>query len=171
LAQRAERVIGLDLSPRMIDVAEMRSEQYANIQFEVADVTEREFVEEQFDCVASIAMLHHVDAGEMLPTMGRLLKANGTLVALDLYEPEGLKDFCRGIVAAPVGMVLRLIKTGRLRVPQAVHDAWAAHGRNDTYPTVSTIRRICEKMLPGAKVKHHLLWRYSIIWRKPSQSV
>jgi len=78
--------------------------------------------------VVSLAMLHHVATAEMLLTMRRLLKAGGTLAILDLYQSEGLKDVLEGIVAVPVSMVLRLIKTGRLRVPRQVRAAWAEHG-------------------------------------------
>jgi hypothetical protein len=113
-------------------------------------------------------MLHHVAAEEMLVKMGRPLKAGGTLAILDLCEPEGPKDFFRGMAAMPVSMVLRSIKTGQLRVSREVRAAWAEHGRNDTYPTLSAARQVCERVLPGAQVRSHLLWRYSIIWRKPA---
>jgi 2-polyprenyl-3-methyl-5-hydroxy-6-metoxy-1,4-benzoquinol methylase len=168
LAGRAGRVVALDLSPRMIDVAKERSKQHQNIQFEVADVTEWSPVQDQFDCVVSIAMLHHVAAEEMLSTVARLLKAGGTLAILDLCESEGPKDLFREMAAVPLSMGLRLIKTGRLRESPEVRAAWAEHGRHDTYPTFSEVRRICEMVLLGAQVRRHLLWRYSIIWRKPA---
>lgn len=168
LAERSGRVVAVDLSPRMIEVAKECSKQYPNIRFEVADATQWEPGEERFDCVVSIAMLHHAAAEEMLLTMARLLKAGGTLAILDLYESEGPKDLVRGMVAVPVSLVARLIKTGRLNEPRPVRAAWAEHGRHDTYPTLSAVRRLCERVLPGACVRQHLLWRYSIIWRKPA---
>ena len=168
LAKRAGRVVALDLSPRMIDIAKERSKQYPNIQFEVADATKWVPGEEKFDCVVSIAMLHHVAAEEMLAKMGRLLRVGGTLAILDLCESEGLKDLFRGMAATPVSLALTLIKTGRLRAPREVRAAWVEHGRHDTYPTLSAVRRVCERVLPGAQVRQHLLWRYSIIWRKPA---
>ncbi len=168
LAGRAGRVVALDLSPRMIDVAKERSKQYQNIEFEVADATEWGPAGEQFDCVVSIAMLHHVAAEEMLSTMARLLKAGGTLAILDLCESEGLKDLFRDTAAVPVSMALRLVKMGQLREPREVRAAWADHGRHDTYPTFSEVRQVAQRMLPGAQVRRHLLWRCSIIWRKPA---
>ena len=168
LAKRAGRVVALDLSPRMIDVARERSRQYPNIQFEMADATTWEPVGELFDCVASLAMLHHVAAEEILVKMAGLLKAGGTLAILDLCESDGLKDLFRDIAAVPVSMALRLIKTGQLREPGEVRAAWAEHGRHDTYPTFSEVRQVCERVLPGALVRRHLLWRYSIVWRKPA---
>ena len=167
LAERAGRVVALDLSPGMIEVARERSKQYPNIQFEVADATRWGLAGEQFDCVVSISMLHHVAVDEILVKMARLLKAGGTLAILDLCESEGAKDAFRELAAMLAGMVLKLIKTGRLRESGEVRAAWAEHGRNDTYPTLPEVRQVCERVLPGAQVRRHLLWRYSIIWRKP----
>ena len=167
LAERAGRVVALDLSPRMIEVARERSKRYPNIEFEVADATRWVPGGEQFDCVVSIAMLHHVAIDEMLAKMASLLKAGGTLAILDLCESEGPKDLFREMAAVPVSMVLRLIKTGRLRESGEERAAWSEHGRNDTYPTLSEVRQVCERVLPGAQVRRHLLWRYSVIWKKP----
>jgi hypothetical protein len=70
------------------------------------------------------------------------------------------------MAAIPVSFVLRLLKTGRMSQPRQVREAWVKHGRNDTYPTLAGVRQVCERVLPGAEVRRHLLWRYSIIWRK-----
>jgi ubiquinone/menaquinone biosynthesis C-methylase UbiE len=166
LAKRSDSVVALDLSPRMIEIAKERSKPYSNIEFQVADATRWALPVEAFDCVASIATLHHLPIEDMLLKMKGALRVDGTLAILDLYESAGWHDALAGIVAVPVSLVLRLIKTGRLREPRQVRAAWAEHGRNDTYPTMARVRQICEKVLPGAEVRKHLLWRYSIIWRK-----
>lgn len=168
LARRAGHVVALDLSPRMIELAKERSKQYPNIQYQVADAMQWGTGGEQFDYIVSIAMLHHVGAEEMLSRMAGLLKGGGTLAILDLYASSGLTDVLGGMVALPVSLVLRLIKTGRLRSRPEVRAAWEEHGRHDTYPTVAEVRRVCERVLPGASVRQHLLFRYSIIWRKPA---
>jgi 2-polyprenyl-3-methyl-5-hydroxy-6-metoxy-1,4-benzoquinol methylase len=134
----------------------------------VADATQWRVGGEQFDCVVSIAMLHHVPAEEMLLTMASLLKAGGTLAVLDLHDSRGLRGVLRAVVAVPVSLVLKLVKTGRLREPREIRAAWAEHGRHDTYPTLTEVRRACERVVPGAQVRQHLMWRYSIIWRKPA---
>ena len=66
----------------------------------------------------------------------------------------------------PASLGLRLLKTGRLREPAAVRAAWAEHGRSDVYPTLAQVRRACAGLLPGARVRRHLLWRYSLVWHK-----
>jgi ubiquinone/menaquinone biosynthesis C-methylase UbiE len=166
LAERSERVVALDLSPRMIEIAKERSKRYSNIEFQVADATRWAFPAGEFDCVACVATLHHLPMEETLLKMREALRIGGTLAVLDLYQSAGLRDVLAGIVAAPVSRALRVIKTGRLREPRQVRKAWAVHGANDTYPTLEEVRQVCRRALPGAEVRRHLLWRYSIIWRK-----
>jgi ubiquinone/menaquinone biosynthesis C-methylase UbiE len=59
LSQHADRVLALDLSPEMIKVAKLRSVQYSNIEYQIADVLTWAFPQRQFDCIVSIATLHH----------------------------------------------------------------------------------------------------------------
>jgi SAM-dependent methyltransferase len=166
LARRADRVFALDLSPQMIHLAGERSEQYPNIDFCVADVATWVFPPGQFDCVASIATLHHLPLAEMLAKMRDALRVGGVLLVLDLYRGQGLSDVLVSAVAAPVSLVLRLLRNRRLRDPREVRAAWAAHGQHDTCLPLSQIRRICATVLPGAEMRRHLLWRYSIAWKK-----
>jgi hypothetical protein len=30
------------------------------------------------------------------------------------------------------------------------------------------MRRLTRDLLPGARYRRHLLWRYSVVWRKPA---
>jgi ubiquinone/menaquinone biosynthesis C-methylase UbiE len=166
LAQRFRRVLALDLSPRMIEMAKERSGQYSNIDFQVADATTYEFPSEQFDCVASIATLHHLPFEPMFSQMKSTLKAGGTLLILDLFQAESLADVSTGLLAVPVNIGLSLLKRGWLREPAEVRAAWLEHGRTDTYLTLAQVRRASATILPLAQVKRHLLWRYSIVWKK-----
>lgn len=166
LAQRAERVLALDLAPQMIRVARDRAKHLANIEFQVADAATWQFPAERFDCIVSIATLHHLPLGEMLDKTKRSLTPNGVLLVLDLFRGEGLADVLASTLAAPASAALTLIKRGRLREPAQVRAAWDAHGRHDSYLSLSEIRNICAGILPGAVVTRRLLWRYSIIWKK-----
>jgi SAM-dependent methyltransferase len=86
LAERSDQVVALELSPRMVEMAKARSKPYSNIEFQVADATRWVFPVEEFDCVASIATLHHLPIEEMLLKMRGALRVGGTLAILDLYE-------------------------------------------------------------------------------------
>jgi ubiquinone/menaquinone biosynthesis C-methylase UbiE len=166
LSQRAENVLALDLSPEMIRIAKQRSEGYSNIEYKKADVMECEFLKHQFDCIVSIATLHHLPLEEILRKIKAWLKPNGILLVLDLYEAKGVGDLVREIVAIPVSMFLKLKNTGRIQDPQEVREAWAEHGKTDTYLPVSTLISVCSEIIPGAIIRKHLLWRYSMIWEK-----
>jgi hypothetical protein len=33
--------------------------------------------------------------------------------------------------------------------------------------TTAEVRAIARRVLPGARVRHRLLWRYSLVWQRP----
>lgn len=165
LARKAEYVLALDLSPQMIFLARERSKQHVNIDYQVADVLSMEFAPEQFDCIVSIATLHHLPMEDILTRLKASLAPNGTLIVLDLYQAS-LSDLPILLIAIPVNLLLKFLKTGRIKEPQAVREAWAAHGKHDSYLTLVQLRDICRAVLPGARVRKHLLWRYSLVWKK-----
>jgi len=166
LAARAERVLALDLSPQMVRLARERSRLHPNVEFVNADAETFPLPENQFDCVATLTTLHHLSAESMLGKIRKALKPGGVFVCLDLYRRSSPGELLLDGVAYPTGLFLRLIKTGRLRPPKEVREAYEEHGRTDTYLTVPEVERVCAKTLPGAKVSRHLFWRYSIVWKK-----
>jgi len=167
LAERLQHVTALDLSPEMIRIARERSANFLNIDFKLADVRNWVLADESFDCIASIATLHHLPIEEMLLKMKAALKPGGVLLILDLFEPAGLADSFANLLALPVSTVLRLRHHGLL--PQReVRAAWTAHERHDSYSTMSEVHTLAERILPGAKIRKHLLWRYSLVWEKKS---
>ncbi|HKP10765.1 MAG TPA: class I SAM-dependent methyltransferase [Blastocatellia bacterium] len=164
LGERSAHVLALDLSPQMIRIARERSAHHANIEFQVADVTRYGLPAEHFDCIAAIATLHHLPMAETLLKLRRALKPGGRLLILDLYQAATPADHLAGLAAFPVSLAWRLLRTGRLRAPREVRDAWAEHARHDVYPTLGEVRRTCANLLPGAEVRRRLLWRYTVVW-------
>jgi ubiquinone/menaquinone biosynthesis C-methylase UbiE len=168
LAEHFKQVLALDVSPEMIRLARERSSQFSNIEFQLADVLALNLPTESFDCIASIATLHHLPLREVLSKMKSALKPGGVLLVLDLFEPAGLSDSISNLLAIPVSVSLRLIHHGRLLPRREVRDAWAAHEVHDLYPTMREVHALCDEILPGANIRKHLLWRYSIVWQKPA---
>ena len=174
LAKTSQRVLALDLSPEMIRVAREQSEHQPNIEFQIADVMLYDFPPEAFDCIASIATLHHLPLREILLKMKAALKPGGVLLVLDLFrqernllKPAGLLDtVLLNALAMPLSISLRLIHHGRVLPRREVRAAWTAHERHDIYPTMNEVRALCSEILPGAKIRKRLLWRYSIVWVK-----
>lgn len=166
LAQISKCVLALDLSPEMIRIARTSSTHLPNLEFEIADVMQRDLPHEGFDCIASIATLHHLPLQESLLKLKAALRPGGVLLILDLFEPSGVVDTLLNPFAMAVSVTLRLTHHGRIFPSREARDAWAAHERHDLYPTMSEVRRLCVEILPGARIRKHLLWRYSLVWRK-----
>jgi len=167
LAARAESVVGLDFSPQMIRLARAQSTAQTNIEYALADVMRYPLPAERYDCVVSIATLHHLPPEQLLPKMKATLKPNGLLVIHDLLTADGIIEQAGSAFAYPVSVARRLWKTGHLRAPREVRDAWSKHGSGEVYPTLNEVREMCRQYLTGARIRRHLLWRYSVIWRKP----
>lgn len=185
LSTRANHVLAIDFSPEMIRLAREKSGQlgmpkgqeaglpprsFSNINFQVADILEYNLHAEHFDCIASIATLHHLPLREVLMKMKAALKPDGILLLLDLFEPRGATDFLLNFLAVPASKALRVIHHQRLRPSRPARAAWKAHEAHDLYPTMPEVRALCAEVLPNARVKKHLLWRYSIVWRKSASS-
>ncbi len=166
LARRSGQVLALDLSPEMLRIARQRSLESPQIEYHQADVMAYPLPAARFDCIASIATLHHLPLAQVLPKLKAALKPGGVLLVLDLYQAETPGDYLSNIVTIPYHLLLQRLKgSTRPQSPEAAA-AWDAHGRDDRYLTLHEVRRVCADLLSGAKVTRHWLWRYSLIWRK-----
>lgn len=122
--------------------------------------------ENQFDCIATLTTLHHLPIEITLRKIRKALKPGGVFVCLDLYQRSNLSDLLFDGVAYPANLFLRLIKTGKPRARREVREAYDEHGKTDTYLTLPRIEQVYADILPGALVRRHLFWRYSVVWEK-----
>ena len=169
LAERAEKVLAIDLSPQMIRFAKERSKLCPNIDFIEGDVMTYELPDNQFDCIATLTTLHHLPMTGILKKIKSALKPGGVFICLDLYQRSNLTDLLFDTTAYPASLFLRLVKTGKLKQSKEVREAYARHGKTDTYLTLSKIKQICARVLPGAILNRRLFWRYSVIWKKENE--
>ncbi len=165
LATRADRVLALDLSAEMLSLARERSAAFPNIEYVQADVLTYPLPADYFDGIASIATLHHLDLADVLPILKAALKPGGVLLVLDLFQARTLSDYGVSAAAVPINWLLTRRHGGHHGSPEA-DAAWREHGQGDVYPLLAEVQRACADLLPGARVTRHLLWRYSLVWRK-----
>ncbi len=109
VAPHAREVIGVDLSPEMIRLAQKKARErnLQNLRFEVGDAYDLPFEADSFDLVLLTNLLHVVkEPDRVLTEAERLLKPGGILVSVtDCYtEP------------VPVGMRLKLAAQRLLKV-------------------------------------------------------
>jgi SAM-dependent methyltransferase len=166
LARLSKRVVALDLSAEMIRIARARSDQFANLEFQLADAMTWDFPQSHFDFVCSIATLHHLQQHELLVKMRDAVRPGGVLVVLDLVQSDSLFERMLDAIGLGVSASLRLIHNGRLQPPVEVRKAWEQHGKHDSYATVRQMRALADEILPASTVKRCLLWRYTLVYRK-----
>lgn len=164
LARRAGHVVGVDLSPRMIEAARARCGGLANVELVVGDFFELDLPERSFDCIAAVAVLHHMDWVRVVERAKGLLRPGGRLLIVDLFRDETPVDYALSVVAASI----RRLSFHFHRPPRELRRAWAEHGRGDSYLSLAEARRLCAAHLPGAAFRRHLLWRYSVVWSAPA---
>jgi SAM-dependent methyltransferase len=169
LAARAARVLALDLSPEMLAAARRRCAGLANVELACADALVHPLAPARFDAIASVATLHHLPLAAMLARLRDALAPGGVLLVLDVVAERTAFEVARSALAAPLNLLGRLATTGRLRPSVQARAAWDAHFATDRFPTVAEVRAAAAELLPGARVRQHLFWRYSLVWRRPSQ--
>lgn len=165
LARRAQKVTAVDLSSRMIQRAK-ENNALPNIEYICANILEMSVADETLDVIITTATAHHLPF-EWLPAFAKQkLKRNGMLVVLDLVKAETLSDKVLWGFAAIPNVFMNLIKNGRLQKDDP-HSAavWRKHGEHDTYMSMSEIKALAAKHLPGAFVKRKLFWRYVLVWQ------
>jgi len=165
LAHRAKKVIGVDLSEQMISMAKADTAT-DNIEYVLGDVMELELENSKYDCIASIATMHHLPLEEMMRKAKAALKDKGVFMVLDLYQEENILDYLTSAAAIPFNILMMLMIEGRVRPSAEEMNAWREHGKHDRYLTLKQIKAIADQVMPGSKIKRHFYWRYSIIWQK-----
>jgi SAM-dependent methyltransferase len=153
LAKRARTVTAIDLSPKMLAAAKQRVP--GNVELVLGDALELAFPE--VDCAVSIATLHHLPLAPMLRKMREALRPGGIVLVHDLVDNSSLA----GRAAAFAASLLR-----RKPADPELAAAWAAHAGHDHFLKMAEIREIAHAELPGARIRRHLSWRYTITWTK-----
>jgi ubiquinone/menaquinone biosynthesis C-methylase UbiE len=162
LAARAERVDAIELDAATLATARRLQTGHTNLHFIPGDLMQLDLTEGEYDLITCLASLHHMDFDGALRKMKRLLAPGGTLAILGLYREASLPDYLISAVAVPINLIYRL----------ALQRANAAGPENGVpvrpaTMTLAQIDRAAARIVAGARLRRHLLWRYSLVWRKP----
>jgi len=155
----AENVTAIDASERMIERAGATSDR---IRWIHGDVLTHDLG--RYDVVTAEASLHHLPLREGLTRLAELTKPGGTLIVIGLYMMSTNADRAMELVTLPanalVGVAKALNGTGG-----APHDAEMPVVM--TAPPLPEIRAVAAEIVPGARIRRHLFWRYSLVWHAP----
>jgi 2-polyprenyl-3-methyl-5-hydroxy-6-metoxy-1,4-benzoquinol methylase len=166
LAERGHSVTAVDLSPEMVCVARQRTSANQDVTYQCGDFFSESLDGQTYECVVSIATLHHLPLGAAVKRMSSMVRPGGTLLVHDIRSDAGITDWLRSPLAFAARVWARL-RAGRLRERAALRAAWDEHGRGERYLTMAEVGVWCRAHLPGARIVRHLQWRYTVVWRKP----
>ncbi|GAB3972085.1 class I SAM-dependent methyltransferase [Actinoallomurus acanthiterrae] len=155
LRRTVPHVTGIDLDAPSLDQAR---EYPDDVDYIRDDFLTHPFEPASFDVVASVATLHHVDAAAGLTRMRDLVRPGGVLAVVGLARGTMPGDLPRDLASVVVGTFHRALK-GHWHHPSPV--VWPPP------VTYTEMRALAAEILPGSRYRRHLLWRYSIVWRKP----
>ncbi|NJC69593.1 class I SAM-dependent methyltransferase [Planosporangium thailandense] len=156
LRELVPHVTGIDLDRTSIDHAR-KQDPNGRITYLLGDVLTHDFEPNAFDLVTAVATLHHMDATTALNRMAMLLRPGGTLAIIGLARGQ-----------LPASLPLDLAATIASRAYRLGKTHWQ-HPSPMVWPppvTFGQMRRVARRQLPGVRYRRHLLWRYSLVWRK-----
>lgn len=150
-------MIGLDVDAGVLERARAGHPE-SRVEWVHGDVFSAPLESGTFDAVVSVAALHHMHTQSGLVRFADLVKPRGVLAIVGLANYNWWDVPYEGVAL------------GARTALRAVHGYWE-HSAPMAWPppsTYSDIKRISLAILPGVRYRRHLLGRYSLIWRKPS---
>ncbi|WP_454083397.1 class I SAM-dependent methyltransferase [Georgenia sp. Marseille-Q6866] len=160
LAGVADEVVGLEPDPAAVARARARDVPRARVvQAGLLD-TELPAIG-LFDTVTCVATLHHLPLRPALVRLGALVAPGGCLVVVGLAASASVADW-----------LVSLAQVLPVRALDVVHRAQADVGVAMTDPVTSLaeIRAAAQEVLPGARARRRLYYRYSLVWDRPPLS-
>lgn len=156
LAALATEVVAIDRDSGSLARARALSADLGNVAF-----VETDFLawpaDGTFDYVAFVASLHHLPFASALAKAADLLRPGGVLAVLGLDRPIWSAGRAWGLIAFPVSRWYHLTRR--------VEEVGAPI--QEPAMTLPEIRRSAADLLPGVRLRRHLMWRYSLEWTKP----
>lgn len=158
LAERCTVVTAIDRDARMISVARSSTPAAGpgRVSFVEADFPAYPVASASFDFACANTALHHMDFGAALAAMARALRP-GRLAVVGLAANGSIGDY---LAAAP-GLPVDWIYHARHR------KGGSGAPVKDPEMTWAGVRATARRLLPGVRYRRHVLWRYSLLWRKP----
>jgi SAM-dependent methyltransferase len=155
LAAACKEVVGIDAHGPTLRRA---SSGGARIDFLEGDVMTYDFPAGSFDLITAVATLHHLPLRPAIQRLRGLLRPGGVLAVVGLYRAHNVVDYAWAAAGAAGSWLLRRFH----------HFEEIGAPLHEPLETLGQIRDACDELLPGAFVRRRLLFRYTLIWRKPS---
>ena len=161
-------VTGIDRDERSIELATSHPGA-GDIEYVLGDFLSAPFEPGSLGMITSIASLHHMDSRVALRRMSDLLRPGGVLAVVGLargVSPAGLARIAPAVLGTQFHRAVQARPRRRGGSPSA-----GTYQSPVIWPpplTYGDMRRLATGVLPGARYRRHLYWRYSLVWTKPT---
>jgi ubiquinone/menaquinone biosynthesis C-methylase UbiE len=174
LANYAQRVIGLDLSPAMISLAARREKEHGagRVELLLGDLNSLPFPAGTFDFIGSDSALHDTEIDSSLPRLRAMLRPGGRLAVRDLVttRPRSARSqiwqVLRSLKQVPVYLrryetrvVIRLLRF-------ELRPAWVRHKCQGANVTPGEFMAVFSRYLPGCRFLDQG-WAMAAFWQAP----
>lgn len=120
------------------------------------------------DLITMVAVLHHLDLDDALARIPALLAPGGRLLVVGLARVDSLPDLAVDLVSAAANPVMGMIRHPRPASPaQGPAAGQPAMPVRDPDTTLAQVAAAARARLPGAIIRRHLFFRYTLRWDKP----
>ncbi|WP_225824563.1 class I SAM-dependent methyltransferase [Streptomyces naphthomycinicus] len=161
LAGRAESVLGADADRRILARARVSTRPDSPVTYTLA-AAPHGLPAGPYDVITCVAVLHHLPFAETLTRLRRELAPGGTLVVVGCARPASPVDHALGLVAVPLNALTGWVKTRGRRA--FGRPASMTAPTRDPEMTFAEISREARRLLPGARLRRRLFWRYTLVW-------
>ncbi|MFF7053289.1 class I SAM-dependent methyltransferase [Streptomyces griseorubiginosus] len=162
LATRAAQVQGIDSDIRIIDAARESTAADLPVTYAVADGGSYD-QGGPYDVITCVAVLHHLPLAATLSHFRRQLAPGGTLVVVGCAREDTWVQHLLGLVSVLLNPLFGWARN-RGRRAAAPPLAMTALTRQPDVPYTELVREV-RRILPGARLRRRLFWRYTLVWR------
>jgi hypothetical protein len=92
-----------------------------------------------------------------------LLAPGGTVIIIGCYRPATKRDFLTGLAAVPANMLIGWLKSAHAAQARVAMSAPV----KPPATALAEVRQVAAEVLPGARVRRRLFWRYSLTYAAP----
>jgi SAM-dependent methyltransferase len=162
LSPRVQAAHGIDRDPAVVAVARKSSAGIGNVTFAEADLLDIPPVP-SYDAVTAVAVVHHLPLEQALTRMHDVVCPGGRVIIVGCYRQKTMADRAVSLIALPANVLMGWLK--RRHSSEALIAMSAPTAPAGT--SLKEVRETAGRILPGARIRRRLFWRYSLTYTKP----
>jgi ubiquinone/menaquinone biosynthesis C-methylase UbiE len=168
LAARVNTVHAVDRSEVMIGRARATAGE-SNIRWVLGDLLDTSLPLDAngYDVVTALSSLHHMPLRPALARLSALVSPGGVLAIVGCYRVASVGDYLVDAVAVPANVVVGAVLAVRGRAGKPNDEEMPVKWPPDA--TFADIRDAAAELLPGARVRRFLFFRYGLKWTRPGR--